>query len=299
MPWPPSGCRPRQAQNGSTEGNSDMTAQYVVVGVDGTLTAVRALDWAAQEAARRRAALRVVHAVRDRDEAGPVLASAAARVRAHHPGLEVETSSPVGGATQALIRESDGAALTVVGNRGLGGFTGLLFGSVSLRLAAHIRGPLLVVRGDHRCDDDREVLLGLASDADADAAAYAFEEAERRGARLRVLHSWSHRHVPPEMPSPVAATSPGQRELAQRGATEEAVPRFTLAELREQHPRVGVEAHTVPTGPAHALLEATREAGVVVIGVHHHAERPGPHLGPVVHTLVHRSHCPVVLVPTG
>ncbi|NUQ95616.1 MAG: universal stress protein [Streptomyces sp.] len=276
-----------------------MTAQYVVVGVDGTLTAVRALDWAAQEAVRRRAALRIVHAVPDRDEAGPVLVSAAARIRAHHPGLQVETASPVGGAAEVLMRESDGAALTVLGNRGLGDFTGLLFGSVSLRLAAHIRSPLLVVRGDHRCDDGREVLLGLASDADADAAAYAFQEAERRGARLRVLYSSSHRHVTPEVPSPMPATSPGQREPAQRGAMEEAVPRFTLAALREQHPQVGVETHTVPAGLAHALLEATREAGVVVMGVHRHADRPGPHLGHVVHTLLHRSHCPVVLVPTG
>ncbi|NUP40414.1 MAG: universal stress protein, partial [Streptomyces sp.] len=143
-----------------------MTAQYVAVGVDGTLTAVRALDWAAQEAVRRHAALRVVHAVRDQDEAGPILASAAARIHSHHPGLQVETASRVGGAAEALVRESDGAALTVVGNRGLGGVTGLLFGSVSLRLAAQIRSPLLVVRGDHRCDDGREVLLGLASDAD-------------------------------------------------------------------------------------------------------------------------------------
>ncbi|MEV6945188.1 universal stress protein [Streptomyces sp. NPDC051172] len=276
-----------------------MTAQYAVVGVDGTLTAVRALDWAAQEAVRRHAALRIIHAVRDQDEAGPILASAAARIRAHHPGLQVETVSPVSGPVEALMRESDGVALTVVGNRGLGGFTGLLFGSVSLRLAAHIRSPLLVVRGDHRCDDGREVLLGLASDADADAAAYAFQEAERRGTRLRVLHSWSHRHVTPEVPSPVPATSPGQRELGRRGAAEEAVPRFALSVLREQHPEVGVEAHTVTAGPAHALLEATREAGVVVIGVHRHTERPGPHLGPVVHTLLHRSHCPVVLVPTG
>ncbi|MFF4550090.1 universal stress protein [Streptomyces sp. NPDC001406] len=275
-----------------------MTPQHVVVGVDGTLTAVRALDWAAQEAARRRVTLRVVHAVADRDEAGPVLASAAARIRAHHPGLPVVTASPEGGAVEALVRESDGAVLTVVGNRGLGGFTGLLFGSVSLRLAAHARSPLLVVRGDHRCDDDREVLLGLGSDADGDAAAYAFQEAERRGARLRVLHSWSHRHVTPEMPSPVP-TSPGQRELAQRDATEAAVPRFALTELREKHPAVGVDTRTVRTGPARALLEATREAGVVVIGAHRRADHLGPRLGPVVRTLLHRSHCPVVVVPTG
>jgi hypothetical protein len=54
--------------------------------------------------------------------------------------------------------------------------------------------------------------------------------------------------------------------------TEEAVSRFTVAELRERYPEVGVETRTVRTGPAHALLEATREAGVVVIAAY---RRPG------------------------
>ncbi|WP_178970216.1 universal stress protein, partial [Streptomyces acidiscabies] len=47
-----------------------MTRQNVVVGVDGSPGAVRALDRAAEEAVRRGTALRVVYAVRDRDEAG-------------------------------------------------------------------------------------------------------------------------------------------------------------------------------------------------------------------------------------
>jgi nucleotide-binding universal stress UspA family protein len=276
-----------------------MNTQYVVVGVDGSLIAVRALDRAAQEAETRGATLRVVHAVSDRDTAGPVLASAAARIRDHHPGLPVVTTASVAGTVQALVRESEGAALTVVGNRGLGGFTGLLVGSVGVRLAAHTRSPLLVVRGDHPCDGDRDVLLGLAGDADADAAAYAFQEAEQRGARLRVLHSWIHRHVAPELPSMVPATSPGQREQARLDAAEEAVPRFSIADLHERYPAVTIEARTVRTSPAHALLEATREAGLAVVGVHHHAGRMRPRLGPVAHTLLHRSHCPVVFVPSG
>ena len=274
-----------------------MTSQHVVAGWDGSLIAVRALDWAAEEAVRRGVALRIVYAVPAQDESGPILTSAAARIRAHHSDLSVETVSAEGGAVAALVRESNGAAVTVVGSRGLGGVTGVLFGSVSLRLAAHIHSPLLVVRGDHRCDEGREVVLGLGSDADADAAAYAFQEAERRGVRLSVVHSWSHRHVTPELPSLVPATSPGQRELALRDASEAAVPRFTMAELRENHPAVGVETSTVRTRPAQALLEATREAGVVVIGARR-PDRLGPRLGPVTHTLLHRSHCPVVVVPT-
>ncbi|MFC8243946.1 universal stress protein [Streptomyces chartreusis] len=275
-----------------------MTPHHVVVGVDGSLNAVRALDWASDEAARRGAALRVVHAVPDRDEAEPVLSSAAARVRERHPDLSVEVKAMEGGTVRALLRESEGSELTVVGTRGLAGVTALLAGSVSLRLAAHVHGPLLVVRGDHACDGERTVLLGLEDDSDADAASYAFAEAERRGARLRVVHS-THRYVTPELPSLIPGTSPGQRRRAQNDLAEDAVPRFNLARLRDEHPEVGVETRTVRRGAARALLDDTRESAVVVIGARRRSSRLGPQLGPVAHTLLRSSHCPVVLVPTA
>ncbi|MFL1897775.1 universal stress protein [Streptomyces tauricus] len=275
-----------------------MKVRQVVAGVDGSLVSVRALDRAADEAARRGASLRILYAVPDLDEAGPILAAAAARVRARHPGLPVTTRAVRGNAARALARESEGAALTVVGTRGLGGLAGRLLGSVSLRLAAHVHSPLLVVRGDHPCGNGGEVLLGLAGDADSDVAAYAFQEAERRGARLRVLHSWNHRHVTPEMPLPGTATTPGRTRLIQQDRAEEAVPRYAVTRLKEQHPAVGIDTRTVRTGPAHALLEATRTADIVVIGARRRIHRAGPHLGQVAHTLLHRSHCPVLVVPT-
>jgi len=282
-----------------------MTLHHVAVGVDGSLLSVRALDRAADEAARRRTELRVVYAVSDCDEAGPILASAVTRVHERHPDLRVMTKPVEGPAAKVLTEESKCAALTVVGTRGLGGVAGTLLGSVSLRLAAHAHGPLMVVREDHRCDggtapsaEGPAVLLGLESDTDVDAAVYAFAEAERRGAWLRVLHAQTHRHVTPELPPLISATSPGQQRMAQRDRAEAAVPRFSLARLRDYHPTVGVDARTVRTGPSRALLEATRQAAVVVIGAHRRKGHVGLHLGPVAHTLLHRSHCPVVLVPT-
>jgi nucleotide-binding universal stress UspA family protein len=274
-----------------------MNDRHVVVGVDGSLIAVRALDRAVEEAARRGDVLRIVYAVADRDEATPVLASAAARVHERHPGLPVETRAVEGGAVRALADQSEGADLTVVGTRGFGGVSGLLAGSVSWRLTAQVHGPLLVVRGDRPGDEGREVLLGLESDADEAVAAYAFQEAARRGVRLRVLHSATHRHIRPELPSLVPATSPGQERQARVDRAEEAVPRFSIARLRETFPEVEVDARTVRTGPAHALLAGTREAGVVVIGTRRRTGRPGPPLGPVGHVLLHHSHCPVALVP--
>lgn len=214
-----------------------MTDRQVTVGFDGSTGSVRALDQAAAEAARRGAALRVVYAVPDRDEAGPVLAGAASRVHRRHPGLPVTAEAAEDDAVRALLRAGGGALLLVVGSRGLGGFSGPLLRSVGRRLAGRTHGPLLVVRGDRPHAAGRDVLLGLGNDpeADAHAAGYAFQEARRRGASLHVVHA------------------------------------------------------ARPAAPAHALLEATRRAAVVVTG----------RAGPLAHTLLHRSHCPVLVVPAG
>jgi nucleotide-binding universal stress UspA family protein len=257
------------------------------------------LDWAEAEAVRRGISLRVLYAVPDRDEAGPVLRYARSRTYARHPELLVETVAVEGGAVRALARESADAELTVVGTRGLGALTGLAFGSVSLRLAALTQGPLLVVRGDHPCGGGRDVLLGLADDTDDEVAEYAFQEAERRGVNLRVLHSWSHRHVTPELPSLVPARSPGQERLDREARAEDAVPRYALTRLQDRYPGVTVEARTVRSAPADELLAATQEAAVVVIGAHRRTSLLGPRLGPVAHTLLHRAHCAVVVVPHG
>ncbi|MFJ1967367.1 universal stress protein [Streptomyces sp. NPDC087903] len=278
-----------------------MTTRHVTVGVDGSLIAVRALDRAADEAALRGIALHIVYAVPDFDEAGPVLASAVSRVRGRHPGLPVTAVPVVGHPAQVLAALGRSAALTVVGTRGLGGVTGLLFGSVSMRLAAHSRGPLMVVRSDRSPTKQREVLLAIEGDADADAAVYAFAEAERRGALLRILHTRTHQRSAPEA-SPVlsAGGAPRAGDGIDRGArTEKVMAGHAVAALREKYPRVGVETRTVGTGPAQTLLEATRAVDVVVIAAHRRPERLGLRLGPVPHALLHRAHCPVVLVPDG
>jgi nucleotide-binding universal stress UspA family protein len=48
-------------------------------------------------------------------------------------------------AAPALIEQGRDADLLVVGSRGRGGFTGLLFGSVSQEVAHHAPCPLVIV----------------------------------------------------------------------------------------------------------------------------------------------------------
>ncbi|WP_328847275.1 universal stress protein [Streptomyces sp. NBC_00258] len=266
-----------------------MTTRHVVVGVDGSVIAVRALDLAADEAALRAATLEIVYAVPDRDEAGPVLASAASRVGHRHPGLPVMTVPAEGHSAAVLAERGRNAALTVVGCRSLGGFASTVFGSVSRRLAAHAPGPLLVVRGDSPPHLHNEVLLVLDDEDDADTAALAFQEVELRGASLRVFRSSADRH-----PVPVAVPRRRSEWTASYLPAGDAP-----AEVGERHPLVRVASRDAAAASTQTLLEATRTADLAVTARRCKQSGHGRHLGSLARTLLHRAHCPVLLVPAG
>ncbi|MFI7066056.1 universal stress protein [Kribbella sp. NPDC050124] len=137
----------------------------VVVGVDGSVSTRGALAWAAGEASYRHCSLRIVHAFNwptivnqlDAASAGPLnigfhaaaewIVSEAENLARHlAPGISVTGALFVAGAAPTLLREAREAALVVVGSRGLGGYRGLLVGSVSATVAAHAPCPVIVVR---------------------------------------------------------------------------------------------------------------------------------------------------------
>jgi len=131
----------------------------VVVGVDASQHAARALRYAAGEAALRNADLIVLHAYTEtlhphtgdpaaegRAQAERLLADVTGPLASLHPRLSIEPR-PVytGRVDQAMIDASHEAALTVVGCRGLGGLRSLLLGSTSRALTHHAAGPVAVV----------------------------------------------------------------------------------------------------------------------------------------------------------
>lgn len=135
----------------------------IVVGVDGSDHARRALRWALEEARLRQATVVAVHAWHlPYDGSHPYTALAFDPDRFEHEARSVcdravhaeDTSglvAPVetiivhGGAAAALLELADGADLLVVGARGLGGFTGLLLGSVSHQVSHHAPCPVVIV----------------------------------------------------------------------------------------------------------------------------------------------------------
>jgi nucleotide-binding universal stress UspA family protein len=136
--------------------------ERIVVGVDGSEGARRALLWAMKEARLRGASIEAVNAwhVPYLDYGAyvpavdPAIFHAAARQvlndavgSVDQSGLvrPIECAAAQGTAAVALFEVAKGADLLVVGARGLGGFTGLLLGSVSHQVAQHHGCPVVIV----------------------------------------------------------------------------------------------------------------------------------------------------------
>lgn len=63
---------------------------------------------------------------------------------AQNPDCRVETRAVLGQPAEVLVAASETARMLVVGSRGLGGFAGLLLGSVSEQCVRHTHCPVLV-----------------------------------------------------------------------------------------------------------------------------------------------------------
>ena len=135
----------------------------VVVGVDDSENSIPAVAAAFKEASARGATLLAVHAwsdvpvaaypsiqVRDRfDEANlaqEVLEKRLAGFKGEYPDVKVKQVIVMDRPEAALVNNSAGAALVVVGSRGRGGVAGLLLGSTSRKVLRSAAAPVMVIR---------------------------------------------------------------------------------------------------------------------------------------------------------
>jgi nucleotide-binding universal stress UspA family protein len=147
------------ASSDETTGNRPLR---ILVGVDGSPESLTALRTAATMQRGLGGRLRVVTAwaypavpadgfvpppVDFGETAAGVQRAALVEVLGEDGAGGVDTAVTYGGAAQVLIEESRDADLLVLGSRGLGGFAGLLLGSVSRSVAEHAHCDVLVARG--------------------------------------------------------------------------------------------------------------------------------------------------------
>jgi nucleotide-binding universal stress UspA family protein len=285
----------------------------IVVGIDGSETAARALQWAAREADLHEWELTAVlawgylsqyhlepnqpfDADYDEQTAHAVLAAFVERAigpeRAATVRLEPVCDLPV----PALLGTAADADLVVVGARGLGGFKGMLLGSVSQHCINHATRPTAVVHdlapretGDAPAPG---IVVGIdGSETSRHALRWAVEEGRVRGAPVTVVHSW---HLPYVGGYPYTSSSfdPAPFEDAARKTLDGVVDATDAKGLPAPIERI-LHVGDAATG----ILETAQAADLVVVGSRGLGGFSGLLLGSVGHHVAHHAPCPVVIIP--
>ncbi|WP_406177458.1 universal stress protein [Streptomyces sp. NBC_00996] len=284
----------------------------LVVGVDGSDSSLLAVDWAVDEAARHGVPLRLVHAsLWERYEgvqpsfstdrpaeavlAQHIIASCVERARRRNPAVKASGEVLPDDAASVLLRAGPEAFALVTGSRGRGEIAGLLLGSVSLAVAAHAACPVIVVRGAERNlrGPAGRVVVGVGDPSvGAGAVRFAVREADVRGCALTAVRAWRNPAHEPVDHMLIADDAARLREERASAGLDDA-----LREAARDHPRVDIHRRPVE-GSAHgALLEASAEADLIVVGAQRRHGHFGLQLGRVAHVLLHHAECPVAVVP--
>ncbi|MGF6834952.1 nucleotide-binding universal stress UspA family protein [Paenarthrobacter sp. TE4293] len=272
----------------------------IVVGYDGSEEAKRAVQWAARHAALRDCSLHVVHCslwVLLSHNRGPVpgvadsgLERAAQKVleeglalaKETVPELSVRTTLLHGMPRDHLAHASLGAEMLVLGSRGLGGFMGLLVGSVSLELAATAECPVAVIRADDH--PEGPVLLAVDDSGSPAALEDACLFAAATGAELRIVHVL---HEP--------AGYRLLREPVEAYPEAEALLDSVMSQARHKAPGITVSGELlVDASFSRAVVKASHSARITVVGTKGHGVIKGT-IGSTAHAVLHHAHSPVLV----
>lgn len=294
---------------------TDATPAPIVVGILDPEVETALLEYAGRLAATSGHPLRLVHVVQANvlfgdpilglpgamqpqsmiiDDAGvgrlaeQVLAEATAVARDVVAGA-VEVSSELlrGHAAHALIEESEDAYRVVVQRRGFSRIHRVFTGSISSRIAAHAHCPVTVVPERSSAEASAGVVVGVSDDkSDGQILGHAIEEATRLGEPVTVLHGLDLLAFNGEMVDHATTrdwTARGERYLAD------------LVDKAE-HPQTPLATRVFADAPADALVTASEQARLVVVGRASHLNA-FPHLGGVTRALLREAACPVEVLP--
>ncbi len=276
-----------------------MATMPVVAGVDGSEESLRAVEWAALEARRHGAPLRLVSA-----------AAMPPRMRAHGGVPQTVADELYGESVRALARgghPSGRSHLTAAHRRQPAGRGARTRGHGKRLGSAHARGGRARrrrVRGDaarlrqqvrgHACPlPARRGARGNERGARRDRRRHRRPAGHRRDAGLRVRRGRPARCDPGRRAFLELARL---RQLAPTDAEQvaaEADKNLTeaLAPWRDKYPDVPVRCDVVHDHPGHVLASYTARADLVVIGRH------GSAVGGIQHALLSHAHGPVAIVP--
>ncbi|OBC16425.1 universal stress protein [Mycobacterium sp. 852013-50091_SCH5140682] len=283
----------------------------VVVGIDGSDSAINAARWAGGVADKFGAPLHIVYALPtlganltqtaaamtaavmsyQRDSADLYLKAAADAVRSDRPGLAVTTASVNEPADTALIAASRTAQLVVLGGKSVTPAAALLLGSVSLAVATRAECPVVAFRGDTVAPGDGRVVVGVDDGPAAAAAlAAAFAFADRFGASITAVRSLS---LTP--PAEAGVTIPFLIDWEGLQAAELVSLAAAVDAENTKHPSVEAKCFVELQSPGKALLGHASDAQLIVVGTRGRGAVVGTLLGSTSLNMLHHSPVPVLI----
>jgi nucleotide-binding universal stress UspA family protein len=143
-----------------------------------------------------------------------------------------------------------------------------------------------------------KIVVGVdGSDASKDALRWAVEEARLRDAPVVAVHAWQLPAMTPDI-GPLAASAAGPYELAELLPQLEQSARLVVEDAVQEvagDTSVEIQPVAVEGPPARALIDAARDADLLVVGSRGHGGFTGLLLGSVSLQAVQHAPCPVVI----
>ena len=214
---------------------------------------------------------------------------ATARVTERAGTLDVQTVLEFADPRSLLVRESEGAALVVLGSRGRGPVQSLLLGSVGAAVARHATCPVVIHRPSHRGRVRNGVLVATDTSEDSrPVLEFAYHVASVRRLPLTIMHChWD-------------VATMGMAEENLRTASLETA-RLELAEsvagMSEKYPDVSVTTTLVVGAPEARVAQAVERMDLLVVGAHRRSAAGRVIHGSISMSLLEHVHVPVAVVP--
>lgn len=283
----------------------------VMVGYDGSEVSEHALQFAVEEARMRGLPLEIIAAWEQPtvdlgmgagaaiDPAmSEVVAEQAAELanraadKVQESGVEASAVAVPGPAAAALVDRGEYADLLVMGSHGRHAVADLLLGGVSRQVATHAKCPTIIVRPDSA--QPARVVVGIdGSDQAGRALDFAFDEASRRGWALRVVHAWEVAVIGFDVDS---ATYPKGGILDDVEDAETRLGAEVLSGHVARYPDVNLEVRIVRGPAAEVLVDASRDASLLVVGSRGRGGFTALLLGSISHKVIHHATCGVAVV---
>ncbi|WP_052462241.1 universal stress protein [Nigerium massiliense] len=298
----------------SNSAQSMNLAGRIVVGTDLSPRAGKAVDWAAARAARLRLPLTIVLSIpeviipartsiydatvtpdfldRLTQRGKEKLRTVNDHVREGHPDLDAQTLLVHGEPDGVLIEASPTAALVVVGSRGRSAPVSMpVLGGTSDGVVTHARGPVVVVPDHDVTDPNGPVVVGVDDAPESlEAIKVAVDEAVARGVALRAVHGWE------QIPWAADVALGWSVDNAALGASLRTMVDDLVAPYVADHPGLDVTTSVEPGRPSEVLVDATRDASMLVVGSRGRGGFAGLMLGSTSREVLRGTRCPVLVV---